>query len=291
MTNFYISGPGFSGAEKVKVAVNTQNVTDTGTLITAINKGIQNAGNNGTAAGTALQDANITASMNTDGSGKQQLAFSSSTTAFQVEAGDLVSNALMGNFATPGRNADASAMTSTVSVPSGGGVTLTDDAVSPSGITVRFTGGGLSAPVDITLQSSDQSVANEISDLQTQMATKLAGTGITLATPTSGNPLVFSNARGEAFAVSVSGDTANSLGFGTFQKGLNGAYDYSTLLGAAYDPTAATTAGTGTLQFSINGQASNNNQVTVDMTAGSATAAHVTSSDNSTAAVMVMPNW
>ena len=273
-TNFYISGPGFAGSEKVKVSVNTQNVTDTGTLITAINKAIQNAGNNGTAAGTALQNANITATINTDSSGKQQLAFTSSTTAFQVEAGDLVSNALMGNFVDAGTSADASPMTSTVT--GGENVTLANAITNPSGITMRFTGAGLSAPVDITLQSTDSTVGAAISDLQTQMATKLAGTGITLATPAAtGDPLTFSNARGEAFAVSVTGDSQDSLGFGSFQKGLNGAYDYSTLQATAnYDPTSASTAGTGTLQFSINGAASG--AVSVNLAGGDATFATAT---------------
>ena len=269
MTNFYISGPGFSGAEKVKVAVNTQNVTDTGTLITAINKGIQNAGNNGTAAGTALQDANITATINTDSSGKQQLAFTSSTTAFQVEAGDLVSNALMGKFVDATTNADAAAMTSTVT--GGENVTLANAITNPANITMRFTGAGLSAPVDITLQSSDSTVAAAVSDLQTQMASKLAGTGITLATPAAtGQTLSFSSARGEKFAVSVSGDATDALGLGSFQKGLNGVFDYSTLAATAnYDPTAATTAGTSSLQFSINGAASS--AVNVDLAGGNAT--------------------
>ncbi len=273
-TNFYISGPGFSGAEKVKVAVNTQNVTDTGTLVMAINKAIQNAGNNGTAAGTALQNANITATINTDSTGKQQLAFTSSTTAFQVEAGDLVSNALMGNFVDATASADAKPMTSTVT--GGETVTLANAIATPAGITVRFTGAGLAAPVDITLQSSDGTVGAAVSDLQTQMATKLAGTGITLATPAaSGQTLAFSNARGEAFAVSVTGDAQDSLGFGSFQKGLNGAYDYSTLQATAnYDPTAASTAGTGTLQFSVNGAATGS--VTVDLAGGNATNATAT---------------
>src|SRR5947209_1224429 len=43
ITTFYFSGAGFSDANKIKVQVNTQSVTDIDTLVTAFNKGIQDA--------------------------------------------------------------------------------------------------------------------------------------------------------------------------------------------------------------------------------------------------------
>ena len=96
-TTFNISGPGFSGASSVQLNVNLSGVTDSGTLVTAVNAAIQQAGSDPTQAATALKNANITAAIATDSTGKQQLTFSSSNTAFQVTAGDQMSNALMGN--------------------------------------------------------------------------------------------------------------------------------------------------------------------------------------------------
>ncbi len=97
-TDFYISGPGFSDANKIQVQVNLSSVTDAGTLVTAVNDAIQNAGNATTQYATAFKNANITASVLTDSQGREQLSFSSSSTAFQVTAGDQMANALMGNF-------------------------------------------------------------------------------------------------------------------------------------------------------------------------------------------------
>ena len=97
-TTFNISGPGFSGANSVQLKVNLSGVTDSDTLVTAVNAAITTAGSNATQAATALKNANITAAVTTDSTGKQQLTFSSSNTAFQVSAGDQMANALMGNF-------------------------------------------------------------------------------------------------------------------------------------------------------------------------------------------------
>ncbi|MGA2186834.1 MAG: flagellin, partial [Bryobacteraceae bacterium] len=97
-TNFVINGPGFSGANAITVQVNLSGVTDADTLVTAVNTAIQSAGNGPTQGATAFKNANITAAVNTDVNGKQQLTFGSSSTALQVSAGDQMANALMGNF-------------------------------------------------------------------------------------------------------------------------------------------------------------------------------------------------
>src|SRR5207248_2518602 len=97
-TDFYFAGAGFSDANKIRVSVNLTGVTDTTTLVTALNGAIAAAGAGTTAAATAFKNANINASINTDSSGRQQLTFNSSGVAFQTEAGDRVSNALLGNF-------------------------------------------------------------------------------------------------------------------------------------------------------------------------------------------------
>jgi len=96
-TTFTVTGPGFSGTDGVKLNVNLSGVTDADTLVDAVNTAIQQAGAGNTQAATAFQNANITAAVNTDSTGKQQLTFTSSNTAFQVQAGDSMANALMGN--------------------------------------------------------------------------------------------------------------------------------------------------------------------------------------------------
>ncbi len=83
----------------MNVSVNLTGVTDANTLVSAINTAIQNAGNGATQQATAFKNAGVTASLNTDATGKTQLTFDSSNAAFQVSAGDRVSQGLLGNFA------------------------------------------------------------------------------------------------------------------------------------------------------------------------------------------------
>src|SRR5207302_1778764 len=97
-TVFYFQGPGYSGANKVAVSVNLSGVTDATTLAAALNTAIQNT--TGSQFATAFKNQNITAAINTDINGKQQLTFSSSVGSFQVEAGDQVANAFLGNFSS-----------------------------------------------------------------------------------------------------------------------------------------------------------------------------------------------
>src|SRR5262249_51855347 len=96
ITSFYFAGPAFADQNKVQIQVNLNAVTDTNTMAAAINTAIQNAGNGSTSAATAFRNSGIAATVVTDDNG-QHLAFNSSTTAFQVEAGDQMANALMGN--------------------------------------------------------------------------------------------------------------------------------------------------------------------------------------------------
>jgi len=76
--------------------------------------------------------------------------------------------------------------------------------------------------------------------------------------------------------ITVTGDTSNQLGFGTF-VGNAAAPDYTTLTGNTYTTNAGNKYGTADLEFSINGAASNANQVSVDLSGGDATAATATS--------------
>src|SRR6266550_2265248 len=100
--SFQFSGTGFSDAGKISVSVNLAGVTDVNTLAAAVNTAIQNSGNGSTAAATAFKNANIVASVHTDTSGGQELAFSSSSSAFQVQAGDQMANAMLGNLSASG---------------------------------------------------------------------------------------------------------------------------------------------------------------------------------------------
>jgi len=278
-TDFVFAGSGFSDASAVKVAVNTQGVTDINTLVTAINAGIQAAGNGNSAAATAFKNANIVASVHTDSAtGDQTLAFTSSTSAFQVAAGDQTANALMGNFSS-GATGNAIATTLAVTTAAQG------TALSNAGnVTVKIGGAGMSQPVTLTLASADANVDTAIQDLENQIKNNatLSAAGITLAGDST-NGLTFTSANGGAFSVEVTGDTAGVLGMGTFVGGLNNATDYSKIDGAAaYDNTDAGSVGTQTLQFSLNGGDSSSNAVTVDLQntggVGGATGASITGS-------------
>ena len=82
-TSFVLKGPGFDG-NGVALSVNTANLGGTSDLVAAVNAAIGAAANGGTQQATALKNANIVAAVNTDSDGKQQLTFTSSSTAFQV---------------------------------------------------------------------------------------------------------------------------------------------------------------------------------------------------------------
>jgi len=96
---FVFAGAGFSGSDAVTVSVNLSGVADVDTLVDAINNGIAQAGLGGTAAALAFKDANIIASVSSDG---LSFTLDSSSAAFQVKAGDIMANAFLGNFAGAG---------------------------------------------------------------------------------------------------------------------------------------------------------------------------------------------
>ena len=79
-----------------------------------------------------------------------------------------------------------------------------------------------------------------ITDLTNQIATNtaLSAAGITVS-GAAGGALTFTNARGEQFNVSATGDTSNVLGLGSFSKGSGpgNTVDYTTIQGAAYANT------------------------------------------------------
>jgi flagellin len=253
-TDFYLRGPGFGGAGRIKVAVNLSGVTTVDNLVTAVNSAIAAAGTVISPEATAFQNANLSASVVTSPDGKKSLAFSASSTAFQVAAGDRMATALLGNV-TSSSDPTGKSLVNTVTGGAASAATTTAFGVSGAGsVTVRFQGAGLAAPVDIALTvgaatTIDQALAN----LTSLVATNgdLQSAGITATTATPGSPLIFTSSRGERFEVLSSGDLNNRLGLGSYRSagGASGSFDYSTITAAAGTHAAAAE----TLEFSIGG--------------------------------------
>jgi flagellin len=246
-TVFYLSGPGFSDSGKVAVSVNLAGVSDTNSLVTAINNAIKSA-SSGTPAGDALGNANITASVHTDASGGQELAFSSSTAAFQVQAGDQMANALMGNFLSGSEGALIQTKVT------GGNTGATNTAFTPSAVTVSISGASMAGPVNITFGAGANTVGTAIQSLETQVqqSTALQAAGITV-TGAPGSPLVFTSATGETFNVQAIGDTNNLLGLGALNTS---AQDSSAAFYSTVEASAPSTGnGLATLGISLNGGA------------------------------------
>jgi|HubBroStandDraft_1064217.scaffolds.fasta_scaffold00235_8 flagellin len=269
-TDFDFAGAGYSGSSAVNVAVNLSGVTDINTLVTALNAAIQSAGNGSTPAATAFKNANIVASVNTDSLGGEELAFTSSTSAFQVQAGDQTANALMGNLSS-GATGYTVGSTLTSAVAS---ATTATAVANPTTVSLKIDGAGLSGPVTLNLLSASTTAGAAIADFENQISDNAAlkAAGISL-TGSAGGDLSFASTNGGAFNVQVTGDTANVLGLGSFVAGASGAADYSTLTaGAAYNDAtnpATAAAGNQVLGFSLNGGAATGaNQVTVNLLNG-----------------------
>ena len=271
-TEFYVNGPGFAGGSKVKLNVNLAGVSDTGTLVTAINNAITAAGTAGTQQATAFKNANIQASVNTDSTGKKQLSFTSSGTSFQVQSGDRLSNALLGNFSAGavGKN-----LANTVTA---GAVTTAGVGTTAQNIIVRIQGGGLDSPVDLQIDSGD-TTAGALTTLSSLIANNAAlqAAGITAAgLETVGSSITFTSKRGEGFNVSTLGDDQNRLGLGSYRNTTAGgtAFEYTTITaGAAYVAAAKTN----TFDLSIGGGAAQSFSVTL---AGTETIAEATEKIN-----------
>ena len=259
-TDFYFQAAGFTGANKVKVSVNLAGVTDTGTLVNAINAGIQNAGNGATQFATAFKNANVTAQISTDSSGKQHLAFSSASAGFQVEAGDQMSNALLGNIQNSGTYLTGNSLTNTVTGQSN--YTSGSTAGAARTIIVRVEGGGLNGPQDLTLNvASGAAASTVVAALQTAMANNAAiqTAGIKLTGTTSASPLVFTSNKGEQFQVLTTGDADNLLGLGSYSSGAGAtSFDQTTITGN----TTTFATGTEHLSISIGGASASSFAVT-----------------------------
>lgn len=253
-TTFNFTGPGFSdtyGSNTLQVSVNLTGVTDTGTLVTAINQAIANAGNGASQQATAFKNANVAAAVNTDANGAQQLTFSSPSTAFQVQGGDQVATALLGNFSS-GATGNAASVTATAAA------NYAAPAANETAVKIRLVGAGLAggAGTDISLDiATTDTLALAVANINTAIAANstLAATGITAVV--SGSKIAFQGAAGQSFEVSVAGDIRNALGFGSSVSAAGIAniattFDYNTITAAG-----AGTATTQNVEVSINGGA------------------------------------
>ena len=272
-TDFYFKGPGFGDSSRIKVTANLSGVSTVDNLVTAVNSAIDSSGNAATASATAFKNAGIRATVVTDSTGKKSLGFTSSTTAFQVGAGDKISNALLGNV-TSSSNPTGAALKN--SVTGGASTAVAASTFATAGtVTVRFQGANLASPVDISITATTSTTIEQaLASLTSAVAqnSQLQAAGISAETATAGSALKFSNTRGERFEVLASGDVDNNLGLGSFRgsSGSGGTFDYDTLTGSAGAFTATTNE---TLEFSVGGNAK------VSITAQTATATAAASAD------------
>ena len=238
-TEFTFAGPGFSDDNKVRLQVNLAGVVDTNTLVGAINDAIAGLGAT-SQAGQAFKDAAITASVNTDSAGGQQLAFSSSDSTFQVSAGDRLSNALLGNFQAAGAVGEGA----TLDITQTGAAVQADPTIASQDVTFRIQGAGLADPVELTVNlvtADDEAAA--LSKLQAAVTanTDLATAGITVTGGGVGNAVELTNSRGERFQVFTANDLENVYGFGTYLTGVNGDVLDTEYQATPGDATAAAT--------------------------------------------------
>jgi len=290
--SFQFSGSGFSDGSKITASVNLAGVTDTTTLAAAVNAAIKSAGQGPTASATAFQNAAIVASVHTDTQGGQELAFSSSTSAFQVQAGDQMANALLGNVSNVGAvnapiaQGQAVAATAATTV-TGANTSVGAGFTANQAVSLVITGGGLASAVTLKANTTlGESTSAAIADLENQFSSNAAlqAAGLSMAgSTTPGTPLSFTTATGQGFNVQATGDTAGLLGLGSFAAGNTGQAAYSTITaGAAYSAAALTGTATTTglasgMEVSINGAASTA-LTAIDLTTGAhATAASVAS--------------
>jgi len=131
-----------------------------------------------------------------------------------------------------------------------------------AGTIVRFTGGGLASPVDVTLSDSATDYQNAQTDLVAQVNANAALQAAGITAVAGNGTLTFSSHVGQDFSVSSSGDVFNELGLGNYQlsgpPGPNATFDYTTITGN----DITTGIGTDTLEISVAGGTAQQIQVT-----------------------------
>jgi len=270
-TSFTLTGPGFGDTSGIAVSVNLNGVADTTDLVNNINSAIQTAAQGSTGAAAAFKAANITASVVTNSSGQQELAFNSANAAFSVTSGDATASALMGSFsagavgnaagaitqvasgstelATAGANGAANTATPLTFAAITGTQSVSINAVDASGnqhsLTVSLNSGNagsLSAAlttINQALQKSDDSTLQQITAVQTGSST--SSTLNFVSTLPNFNVNVgadsVANTEGIATAAAGAGQTFTAL-----QVGTGSSADISTQAGATSAVSAVSNA-------------------------------------------------
>ncbi|MDX2151224.1 MAG: flagellin [Bryobacteraceae bacterium] len=248
-TKFRLSGPGFGDSKSIELSVNVNGIASVDAMVQAVNAAIDAAGNQATSQATAFKNAGVQAKVVTDSSGNQMLAFSSSTASFQVAGGDKMANALLGNFKTGAEGADIASTTT-------GGVVGANAFTGATTIKYRVEGGGMTSPYEFTFSSVAETQAAYGARLQAAVAAdstlKAAGITVTDVDPTASGGIQFSSAKGEDLRITVTGDTANRLGFGGFMLDGSNNLEYNTV---SLPAEGAAPAGNTRFTFSFNGGA------------------------------------
>lgn len=222
-TQFTFFGAGFSNNSSgsnagIAISVNTNGISDTNSLVNAINSAIQSAGSASTGAAAAFKAAGITASVVTDSSGNQKLAFSSSNSSFQVQADDLMSNALMGNFQNAVTGTGAAMGTT---IKSQGNIAATGSLnFTTHNVTLTLSGAGMNSPVKINLTADDSGSGTALATDITNQLTAAGVNSFITATAASAGKLQFVSTQG-AISLSVSGDTTGISNLGLNDSGAN----------------------------------------------------------------------
>jgi flagellin len=249
---FYLSGPGFSA---IQVDVNISGMTKPQDVVDAINTAINATAN----TDANLLDAGISASVKKNSDGTQQLVFSSTGSAFQVQAGTKTANALLGNFKT-GTGVAAGTGADVAATFEGKGMTKAADDET---VVLRITLDGVAHDFDVTVSKDDAKTGNgantlvkDVNDATDQDGNSLSDIGITFSE--DNEKLKFVGPDGKSMQISVAGDQFNALGLGSWQG------DFATDSYGTGAGTATFGAGTAVLEFSING--GDTIAVTVDTT-------------------------
>jgi flagellin len=154
-SQFTFTGAGFGDSSGVQIKVNMTGVDSTDSLVTAVNAAIQSAATTAGASNGAFAAAGISASINTDSSGKQQLSFTSANSAFQVTANDLMSNALMGNLAVAGAPTGAAAGSAGSSLVAGGAYVLGTKGATNTQTDLLFSAVSATNTQAVTISAND----------------------------------------------------------------------------------------------------------------------------------------
>lgn len=275
---FNFVGAGFSAAP-INVDVNVAGVKDTDSLVTAINTAIQSAANPSTpsAAATAFKNAGVTASIITDSNGRQQVAFSAPHSAFQVQAGDLTANALLGNL--QGTNGTGATLKTS---NTGGAVAAT----ASIGAAEQFILNGKA--LSFTLSTGTGTVANRVTDFNTAIAA--AGTDLAIkdkfTAVADGSKIRIENNNGDSFTIEGNATTKADYGL----SGSSTVTSYA-VTGSAMTP-ASLTAHNYSFDTTVNAataSATGNDVVTItDATNGTQTFTYATVAATTTAAAQVV---